>query len=236
MVWFMRCTHKPPAAPESLNLIKRLFHYRLTELHQHVIEKENAFRCVYILHGFRRNYSLILSSILNNELNEIKSGAWDERIAPKKPEPIQITPASVASVPAAGSSSSSQLSSIDSPAHTPTVAVSAPHQGQVEMDVDEADVTITQKDDTMEAESEKAKSPPRGSHVVDEDHEDKVSVKLKEEDEDNEDEDEEDEEEEEAEQARPIRGLRSRKAPVLEPLEIPSNASTSRKGKGHKGA
>jgi hypothetical protein len=100
--------------------------------------------------------------------------------------------------------------------HTPTAAATTQQQqGQDDMEVDGADITVTQKDEGVDTKEDGAKVGSPGDSSLDED------------------------EEKEVERARPARGLRNRKAPVLAPLEIPVAAATSpkssRKGKGHKG-
>jgi hypothetical protein len=173
---------------------------------------------------------------LRDELTEIRSGAWDEKLAPKKSPP----PEPVVSVPAAtASSSSSQLSSIDSSENTPVIAAATQQQGLGDMEVDEADVTIIQQDEGMDAKEDGVKAKSLDDLSLDEDAEEEPKGKGRVEDE-NEDAEEDEGEDggKGVEKARPTRGL-SRKAPVLEPLEIPvaaaSSPKSSRKGKGHKG-
>lgn len=127
--------------------------------------------------------------------------------------------------------------------HTPTVAATTQQQGQDDMEVDGADITLTQQDKGMDAKEDgvKAGSPDSSSLAEDAEEKPKGKGRAKEEDEDEDAEEDEDEDEEkEVEKARPARGLRSRKPPVLEPLEIPVAAPSSpkspRKGKGHKGS
>jgi hypothetical protein len=108
------------------------------------------------------------------------------------------------------------------------------------MEVDGADITVTQQDEEMDMKEDGVKAGSSGDSSLDEDAEEKPKGKgrVKEEDED-EDAEEDEDEEKEVEKV-PTRELRNRKAPVLEPLEIPvaaaSSPKSSRKGKGHKGS
>jgi hypothetical protein len=43
-VFLQRYTNSILAAPENFELVRRLFFYRLSELHHQILDKENTFR------------------------------------------------------------------------------------------------------------------------------------------------------------------------------------------------
>jgi TATA-binding protein-associated factor Taf7 len=193
------------------------------------------------------------SRTISKDIEAILSGAWDARIVPEILQPEVLAPLTA-------SSSSSQLTPVDSPAPAKPNVLTADKTKEEEsplsesdegMEVDGHDDTVQQEDsmdvdDVIADVAEESSAPAPAKEAAKETKVDVITEDQAENDEDNDEdaegdgedaEGEEEEEEEKKEDAPPARGLRNRK--TLEPLEIPINttgaSNSPRKTRGRGG-